>query len=317
MANIKKQITALISKGKLEEALKSIKEYALAGVTDLDTPATLLSSEFEYMKQCFIKGTISTEDEKVARQNISNRLLLVIDSVKDMDSLASVTEVVNANIPSEKKDIILFLGANPIKNLVLELDREIQEVSKGLTQFGKRHKFDFRAKMHVTPVDLHRLLLETEYSPRFIHFAGNAVVDHPQYGSGVIFEDDKGEPRVISGTVLASVFSKFSGIECVFLNTCDSGPFALDIGQKVKYAIGMNSLIYDESAIVFAVAFYEAIADGKDVPYAYHYAKDRLLLDKYPEQADIPILVTEGKCGDTIYKQGNSHLQEPNPSVVR
>ena len=78
MANIKKQITALISKGKLEEALKSIKEYALAGVTDLDTPATLLSSEFEYMKQCFIRGTISTEDEKVARQNISNRLLLVI-----------------------------------------------------------------------------------------------------------------------------------------------------------------------------------------------------------------------------------------------
>jgi hypothetical protein len=179
-----------------------------------------------------------------------------------------------------------------------------------LKHFGKRQAFDFRAKLHVKPVDLQRMMLESEYTPRFVHFAGNAVVNHHELGSGVVFEDEYGNPKIVHGDVLATLFKKYEGLECVFLNTCDSGPYALAIGQHIKYAIGMNEQIYDNCAITFAVGFYESIASGRSIPLAFEDAIDRLRLEHsdYPEQADIPILVVEGVCKQNVYVGKGSHL---------
>lgn len=306
------QIRDFVAAGKLAEALDMAKQWALSGLPDLDTPVTLLSSEFEYLKRSFINGLLSPAEEASGRTNIAARLLSLVDDIKSTD-VRSVAE-------QAARDVILFLGANPFKSLALELGREVTEVSEGLKRFGKRDAFDFRAKIHVTPADLQRMLLEASgYKPRFVHFAGNAVVDHPDYGTGVIFEDEKGLPRTVSGDVLAMIFRQFPGVECVFLNTCDSGPSALAVGQHVRYAIGMNARIYDESAIVFAVAFYEAIASGNDVPFAFEFARTRLLTERYPEQASIPVLVTDGQCPDPVYLDGSSHLAgaTPQPRIMR
>ena len=303
MPDLKIHIHDFIGQGRLEEALQRAKQAALAGVTELDTPATLLSAEFEYLKRSVINGLLTADEESAKRQSIAFRLLSIVND------LAETTEQPTAVAVS--KQVLLFLGANPFHNLPLELDREVQEVSSGLERFGKRQAFDFRAKIHVTPADLQRMLLESTYLPRLVHFAGNAVVDHPDWDSGVIFEDEQGQPLTIRGEVLALIFRQFPSVECVFLNTCDSGPSALAIGQQVRYAIGMNARIYDESAIIFAVAFYEAMADGREVPFAFEFARTRLLISNYPEQATIPILVVDGKCADPVYVDGKSHLTEP------
>ncbi len=306
------QIRDFVGAGKLAEALDVAKQWALSGLPDLDTPVTLLSSEFEYLKRSVINGLLSPAEESTNRQNIAFRLLSLVDNVKEPDAQTPAAQTA--------KDVILFLGANPFKNLALELDREVMEVSEGLKRFGKRDAFDFRVKIHVSPTDLQRMLLEaSRYKPRFVHFAGNAVVDHPDYGTGVIFEDEKGQPRTVSGEVLAMTFRQFPSVECVFLNTCDSGPSALAVGQHLRYAIGMNARIYDESAIVFAVAFYEAIAGGNDVPFAFEFARTRLLMEQYPEQASIPVLITDGKCPDPVYVDGSSHLRgaQPQPRIMR
>lgn len=306
------QIRDFVGAGKLDEALDTAKQWALSGSLDLDTPVTLLSSEYEYLKRSFINGLLSSAEEAAGRQNLAARLLALIDDVKDSTEQEAIVQAA--------KDVILFLGANPFKSLALELDREVTEVSEGLKRFGKRDAFDFRAKIHVTPADLQRMLLEASgYKPRFVHFAGNAVVDHPDYGSGVIFEDDKGQPRTVSGEVLAMIFRQFPSVECVFLNTCDSGPSALAIGKHLRYAIGMNARVFDESAIVFAVAFYEAIAGGNDVPFAFEFARTRLLTEQYPEQASIPVLVTDGQCPDPVYVSGESHVEStpPRPRIMR
>ncbi len=310
MPDFKTQIHDLISLGKLDEALALAKTQALAGLTDLDTPATLLSSEYEYLKRSSNYGMLSAQEENTHRQNIASRLLSVVDGLKN--TLPNPTPQDPAS-----KTTLLFLGANPFKNLALELEREVKEVSEGLKQFGKREAFDFRAKIHVTPADLQRMLLGSESAARFVHFAGNAVENHPDYGSGVIFEDEQGNPRTVSGQVLAMIFRQFPGVECVFLNTCDSGPSALAIGQHVPYAIGMNSRIYDDSAIIFAVAFYEAVAGGNDVPFAFEFARTRLLMERYPEQASIPVLIVNGRCNDPVYVPGDSHIQDCTPRIAR
>ncbi|MBC7776620.1 MAG: hypothetical protein H7246_14400, partial [Phycisphaerae bacterium] len=122
---------------------------------------------------------------------------------------------------------------------------------------------------------------------------------------------------VVSGEVLAAIFKQFPSVVCVFLNTCDSGPSALSIGKEVKYAIGMNDRVYDDVAIEFAVAFYEAIAGGNDVPFAFDFAKMRIQLGSSPQQASLPVLVADGQCKDQLYVPGKSHIGGVNPRPTR
>ncbi len=300
MPDFKVQIHDLIGQSRLDEAIQRAKQAALAGVTELDTPATLLSAEYEYLKRSVINGLLTASEESAKRQSIAFRLLSIVNE--------AVTTIEQPTAATVNKQILLFLGANPFQQLPLELEREVQEVSDGLERFGKRQVFDFRAKIHVTPTDLQRMLLDCDYAPRLVHFAGNAVVDHPDWGTGVIFEDEQGQPLVVRGEVLALLFQQFPSVECVFLNTCDSGPSALAVGQHIRYVIGTNSTIYDVSAIVFAVAFYEAIAGGHEVPFAFDFARTRLMMSAYPQQANIPILIVDGKCDEPVYVGSNSHL---------
>ncbi len=306
---IKTQLHALVASAKMDEALAFAKQQALAGLDDWDTPVTLLESAYQYLNKSARLGLITFQEEALERQQIAHRLLSLADDLSDA--------AIKAADAGGHKTVLLFLGANPFQHLALELEREVEEISRGLDYFGKRAGFDFRARMHVSPPDLQRMLLEAGPTPRFVHFAGNAVVNHPEYGSGLIFEDDQRQPRVIGGKVLADIFRQFAGIECVFLNTCDSGPTALEIGQHVPYAIGMNARVFDEAAILFAVAFYEAIAGGKDTPFAFEYARNRLRLSYFPEQADIPVLITEGQCAAQVYRTGVSHLDNPGPRLPR
>lgn len=310
MPTLKSQIGDLIAQARLDDALDLAKRQALAGWTELDTPATLLSAELNYLKQRVLHGAVSPADESAKRQDLSFRLISIVEGVE---------KTAPANLLAAPKEVILFLGANPFQNLALELEREVELVSAGLSRFGKRDAFDFRAKMHVTPADLQRMLLEAKaFAPRFVHFAGNAVAEHPDYGTGVIFEDENGQIRIVSGEVLAGIFRQFPSVECVFLNTCDSGPSALAIGQAVKYAIGMNARVYDDVAIEFAVAFYEAVAGGNDVPFAFDFARMRVQLGNAPQQASLPVLVENGACKDSVYVPGDSHIAvSVQPRIMR
>ena len=301
MSDFKVEIHDLIGQGRLKEAIERAKQAALAGVTELDTPATLLSAEYAYLERSVINGVLTASEDSAKRQNIAFRLLAMVDDVAAKPEQPATMA----------KQVLLFLGANPFRKLPLELEREVQEVSDGLDRFGKRQAFDFRAKIHVTPTDLQRMLLDCDFAPRLVHFAGNAVVDHPDWGTGVIFEDEQGQPLTVKGAVLALIFKQFPSVECVFLNTCDSGPSALAIGQNVRYVIGMNAAIYDDSAIIFSVAFYEAIASGQDIPFAFEFARTRLMMSGSPEQAGVPVLIVDGKCPDPVYVRSDSYLTEP------
>lgn len=312
MSTLKSLVSDLVAQTRLDEALDLAKARALSNHIDFDTPISVLIMEWNYVKKTAQRGTSSFQDESMKRQDIVFRLLTMAE---EMEALPSATPAAS---PPAHRDVILFLGANPFENLVLALDKELHAISEGLVRFGKRDAFDFRAKMHVTLTDSQRMLLEAQsFQPRFVHFAGNAVVNHADYGSGVVFEDEQGQPKVIGGDVLAAIFKQFPTVECVFLNTCDSGPSALSVGKSVPYAIGMNDRVFDEVAVEFAVAFYEAIAGGNTVPFAFDFAKMRLQLGPFPQQATLPILVVNGQCSDTVYVLGDSHIDCANPRIVR
>ncbi|MBW4626739.1 MAG: pentapeptide repeat-containing protein [Brasilonema octagenarum HA4186-MV1] len=159
---------------------------------------------------------------------------------------------------------ILILAANPTSTARLRLDEEVREIDLGLQLAKNRERFRLVQKWAVRQRDFYRAILE--YQPQIIHFCGHGTGE-----DGIVLEDETGQPVLIEQEALAKLFKLFAvkGVECVVLNACFSEKQAQAISQYIKYVIGMNKTIGDKAAVNFAVAFYDALAAGNEVPFAH------------------------------------------------
>ncbi|MGC1308701.1 MAG: hypothetical protein WA885_15860, partial [Phormidesmis sp.] len=122
----------------------------------------------------------------------------------------------------------------------------------------------------VTPRDIQRAMLETK--PSIVHFSGR---------SG---EDDS----------LADFFQLFADrLECVLLNDDHSAVSAAAIAQHINYTIGMNNSIPTQSAIEFAVGFYDAIGAGESIEFAFSLGCHAIRLARLAGH-DVPVLKCKG-----------------------
>uniref|UniRef100_UPI0039C72C90 NACHT and WD repeat domain-containing protein n=1 Tax=Scytonema sp. PCC 10023 TaxID=1680591 RepID=UPI0039C72C90 len=162
---------------------------------------------------------------------------------------------------------ILILAANPTNTSRLRLDEEVREIDEGLRRANKREQFKLEQKWAVRSRDFYRAMLD--YQPQIVHFCG-----HGAGKDGIVLEDETGQAALIRADALASMFKLFAtkGVDCVFLNACYSQVQASAISQHVNYVIGMNHTVGDKAAVAFAVAFYDAIAAGEGVEFAYELA---------------------------------------------
>ncbi len=119
-------------------------------------------------------------------------------------------------------------------------------------------------KLAVRQRDFYRAILDTQ--PQIVHFCGHGAGE-----DGIILEDETGTTAFVQADTLASLFKLFAkkGVECVVLNACYSEVQADAIHQHINHVIGMNRAIGDKAAINFAVAFYDALAAGEDVEFAF------------------------------------------------
>ncbi|MBW4625331.1 MAG: ATP-binding protein [Brasilonema octagenarum HA4186-MV1] len=159
---------------------------------------------------------------------------------------------------------ILILAANPTSTSRLRLDEEVREIDEGLRRANKREEFKLEQKWAVRQRDFYRAILD--YQPQIVHFCG-----HGAGQDGIVLQDETGQPALISAEALGSMFKLFAtkGVECVLLNACYSQVQAEAIRQHVNYVIGMTQTVGDKAAVAFAVAFYDAIAAGEEVQFAY------------------------------------------------
>jgi len=171
---------------------------------------------------------------------------------------------------------ILFLAANPIGTEPLRLDEEVREIDEGLRRAGQRDKFKLVQKWAVRPVDLRRAMLD--YNPQIVHFSG-----HGSGTAGIVLENELGKAQLVGAEALASLFSLFPGVRCVFLNACYSEEQAQAIVRYVKHVIGMAHGIDDRAAIKFAVSFYDALGAGRSIEFAFQFARAALRLEGYPD----------------------------------
>ncbi|WP_414620148.1 CHAT domain-containing protein [Calothrix sp. CCY 0018] len=167
---------------------------------------------------------------------------------------------------------ILILAANPKNTSRLRLEEEIREIDEGLRRANKREQFKLEMKLAVRQRDFYRAILDTQ--PQIIHFCGHGAGE-----DGILLEDETGMTAFVEAETLASLFKLFAkkGVECVVLNACYSEVQAEAISQHINYVVGMNQAIGDKAAINFAVAFYDALAAGEDVEFAFELGCSQLV----------------------------------------
>ncbi|MEP0873563.1 AAA-like domain-containing protein [Trichocoleus desertorum AS-A10] len=197
--------------------------------------------------------------------------------------------------PRRHKKTILFLAANPKASTPLRLGEEVNEIDEGLQRSKQRNKFQLEQKWAVTPREMRRAVLELE--PQIVHFSGHGVGE-----GGLALEDELGQVKLVSAKALASLFDLFKEqVECVVLNACYSELQAKAIARHIPYVIGMSQEVGDQAAREFAVGFYDALASGRSIEFAYDYGCTSISMEGIPEELT-PVL-----------KKQSEILAEPEP----
>jgi len=174
---------------------------------------------------------------------------------------------VERQIKSQNKIKILFIASNPLDTGRLRLEKEMREIDLELSRSKHRDRFEFSKYMDARLDDLLNILLED--TPHFVHFSGHGT------NEGIVFMDDKTEKsHVVKSRSLGNLFKLFSNdIACVFLNSCYSRQQGKEIVQFIPNVIGMKVEVPDNTAIIFAKSFYKSIGAGKEIDFAFEFAK--------------------------------------------
>lgn len=204
---------------------------------------------------------------------------------------------------------ILILAANPKGTVPLRLDEEVREIKAGLQRSRYRERFVVEHESAARPRDVRRAILD--YKPQLVHFCG-----HGEGKTGLVLEDETGQPKLVSTEALADLFKLFADqVECVLLNACYSEIQAQAIAQHINAVIGMNQSIGDRAAVEFAVGFYDALGAGRSIQFAFDLGRNAMQMAGIAEN-QTPVLVPKMEIPEagSAPSAAKSPLGEPEES---
>lgn len=188
----------------------------------------------------------------------------------------------------------LFLAANPVDTERLSLDREFREISSKIRASEYRDSIELISVWAVRPDDLIQSL--NEYRPQIVHFSG-----HGSSIGEIVLVDELGNVKPISPKALKTLFATLKdNIRVVILNACYSRIQSEAITEVIDCAIGMNTAITDDAAIIFIASFYRALGFGRSVQESFNQGKIAMLLAGLPEENTPELLVKPGVDANKI-----------------
>lgn len=158
-----------------------------------------------------------------------------------------------------KKIEVLILFANPRKTVPMQLERERELIAEAISRSKHKRKIKLSFIEAATVHDLRQALLDTDF--QIVHFSSHGT------DSGLILENESGEPHRIPQEALAELLKEFKSIECIILNACYSVSQGSLIGGI--HTIAMEDKLDDRAALEFSRAFYDAVGAGKNYGFAY------------------------------------------------
>lgn len=345
-------IKGLIANGRINDALDELLKV-VEGKVKLEkytNEIIQISSRNNSLQEEIRMNLISRSEVNIIRNQINHSILNVIDKISEIKydntsifnnqkliignnnkviqgntennvSININNRLVSSNtieefIKSQNKIKILFIASNPLDTSRLRLEKEMREIDIELSRAKYRDNFELRKYMDARLDDLLNILLED--TPNFIHFAGHGTDE------GIAFMDDKTEKsHILHNESLASLLKLFSNdIACVFLNSCYSKSQGKEIIKSIPNIIGMKKEVPDKAAIVFAKSFYKSIGAGKEIDFAFNFAKVSIALHNISGE-EIPEHLNwkkENNINNNLFKEkySQSKLQEKDyENIIR
>ena len=156
---------------------------------------------------------------------------------------------------------------------------------------------------------LQRQLRKADY--HVFHYIGHGGYDQDADDGVLMFEDEQGRGRRVSGVQLGTILPDEVSLRLAVLNSCEgarssvqdpfSGVATSLIEHEIPAVIGMQFEITDRAAIVFGGEFYAAIADGLPVDSSVAEARKAIYADQNDIEWATPVLfmrVADGKLFD-------------------
>jgi hypothetical protein len=201
---------------------------------------------------------------------------------------------------------IVFLAANPENTTHLKLDEEIRAITEKIRMADYRDRLEIISLWAVRADDLIQAL--NQHKPHIVHFSS-----HGDRNGQILLVDRNGNAKPVSAEALKALFTTLKdNIRVVVLNACNSRILAEAITEVIDFAIGMNSEIEDQAAIVFSASFYRALGFGRSVQEAFDQGKAALLLEDISGE-DIPELhVCPGSDPSEVLVTGTQPIETPS-----
>ena len=156
---------------------------------------------------------------------------------------------------------------------------------------------------------LQRQLRRGEY--HVFHFIGHGGYDQDADDGVLLFQDEVGRGRRVSGIQLGTILADEVSLRLAVLNSCEGARSSLQdpfsgvatslIEREIPAVIGMQFEITDRAAIVFAGEFYSALADGLPVDSSVAEARKAIYADQNDIEWGTPVLfmrVADGRLFD-------------------
>jgi hypothetical protein len=294
--DIKETVSNFVANAKLDQALEEFIKWAGENNKDLNNQLLLTKGRLNGLKRQENLGLIGFSEAARDRAQIANAILEMTNEIGTTSSTPTPPPTPSSKVTTTPSTIqspsnnsnsnILFLASNPVDTSKLDLEREFAKIHSKLQDTH----YELKSAWAVTSDSLQDSILT--YEPRIIHFSGHgtgsgasgqrAIQRAPTKQAGICLQNETGQSQLVSGDALASLFEvclSIFNLEVVLLNACHSEEQAKAIfASGVPYVIGMNTAVYDESAIEFATGFYRGLAKTGKVDIAFKLAVSAIKL---------------------------------------
>lgn len=183
---------------------------------------------------------------------------------------------------------LLLLAANSVDTVDSRASDEIQAIDRAIQAAPLRDKFDVQKEPALRVSDIGPLLLK--HNPDILHISG-----HSRETEGLVLENELGRVAKVQCAQLKNVvLSAGPNLQLVFFDFCHSADCANETSTQVDFVLGIEGKIPVKSSLVFAPAFYAALASGNSIQAAVDYGKSILGLKRYSRARSIVLQVRDG-----------------------